>query len=76
MNKYTFNNKDYYLADDVYKTEPESFVGCSKTLRLIIKNKKLKPEEYLYKKYIKSKNEWLDSEEAYKSAKVFITADW
>jgi hypothetical protein len=76
MNKYTFNNQEYYLADDVYKTEPESFVGCSKTSRLIVKNKKLKPEEYIYKKYIKSKNEWLDSEEAYKSAKVFIIADW
>lgn len=76
MNKYTINNVDYYLADDVYKTEPESFVGCSKTSRLIIKNKKLKQNEYIYMKYIKSSNEWRASDETYKTAKVFITCEW
>jgi hypothetical protein len=76
MQKYTFNNINYYHADDVYKAEPESFTGCTKTSRNIIKNKKLKPEEYIYMKYIKSKSEWIPSEESYKTAKVFITEDW
>ena len=53
------DNKEYYLADDVYKMEPKSFVGCSKTSRLIVTNKKLKQNDYLYMKYIKSKNEWV-----------------
>ncbi len=76
MNKYTFNEIEYYNADDVYNFEPESFVGCSKTSRLIVKNKKLKDNEFIYMKYIKSRNEWIPSEETYKTAKVFITCEW
>jgi hypothetical protein len=76
MNKITIGTKEYYSADEVYKTEPESFVGCSKTTRLIVKNKKLKPEEYVYMKYIKSRNEWEPSDETYKQAKLLITAEW
>lgn len=37
------NEIEYYLADDVYKLEPESFTGCSKTTRMIIIKKHLKP---------------------------------
>lgn len=70
------NNKEYYLADDIYKMEPESFVGCSKTSRLIVTNKKLKQNDYIYMKYIKSKNEWVVSEESYKQAKLLITKEW
>jgi len=70
------NNKEYYLADDVYKLEPTSFVGCSKTSRLIVTNKKLKSNDYLYVKYIKSKNEWIPSEESYKVAKVLLSKEW
>jgi hypothetical protein len=67
---------EYYMADDVYKMEPESFTGCSKTSRLIVVNKKLKPNEYTFMKYIKSKNEWVQSEENYKLAKLLITKKW
>lgn len=70
------NDIEYYTADDVYSMEPESFVGCSKTSRMIVVNKKLKPTEYIYMKYIKSKNEWVASEESYKLAKVLITKKW
>lgn len=28
---YNFNNKDYYLSEDVYNLEPNSFIGCSKS---------------------------------------------
>ncbi len=50
----TIKNIEYYLADDIYKMEPHSFIGCSKTSRDIIVKKKLKPEDYIYMKYIKS----------------------
>ena len=70
------NGIEYYTADDVYRMEPESFVGCSKTSRTIIINKKLKSNDYIYMKYIKSKNEWVASEESYKLAKVLITKNW
>ena len=76
MDKHIFNQKEYYLADDIYKYEPETFTGCSKTSRLIIKNKKLESNDYIFMKYIKSKNEWIESEEKYKTAKVFITTEW
>jgi hypothetical protein len=77
MNKIiTFQNIEYYLADDVYAMEPESFTGCSKTSRLIAKNKKLSPNEHIYLKFIKSKNEWSLSSEEYKQAKLLITKDW
>ena len=70
------NDIEYYTGDDVYKMEPESFTGCSKTSRLIVTNKKLKPNDYVYMKYIKSKNEWVASEESYKLAKLLITKKW
>lgn len=70
------NDIEYYTGDDVYKMEPESFVGCSKTSRLIVTNKKLKPTDYVYMKYVKSKNEWVASEESYKLAKLLITKKW
>jgi len=70
------NDIEYYTGDDVYKMEPESFTGCSKTSRLIVTNKKLKPTDYVYMKYVKSKNEWVPSEESYKLAKLLITKYW
>jgi hypothetical protein len=73
---YSFNNKYYYLSDDVYNLEPNSFIGCSKSTRTIIKNKKLNEKDYIFMKYIKSKNEWLISEDKYKSAKLFLTKEW
>jgi prophage antirepressor-like protein len=73
---YNFNNKDYYLSEDVYNLEPISFIGCSKSTRSIIKNKKLNEKDYIFMKYIKSKNEWLISEDKYKSAKLFLTKEW
>jgi hypothetical protein len=73
---YNFNNKDYYLSEDVYNLEPISFIGCSKSTRAIIKNKKLNENDYIFMKYIKSKNEWLISEDKYKSAKLFLTKEW
>ena len=50
MKVYTFsfkNNIEYYLSDDIYNEEPESFIGCSKTTRLIIEKKHLKEDEYI-----------------------------
>jgi hypothetical protein len=76
MKLYSFENKEYYLADDIYNEEPISFVGCSKTSRLIIKKKNLKDDEYIYMKYIKSFNEWQKSDDKYKNAKLFITCEW
>jgi len=76
LKKYTFNNTEYYLSDDIYNLEPQSFIGCSKTTRLIIKNKKLKKDDYIFMKYLKSTNEWKDSEESYRKAKLFITVKW
>ena len=70
------NEVEYYLADDVYKMEPESFVGCSKTSRLIVINKKIPIGDYIYMKYIKSKKEWVPSEESYKQARVLLTKSW
>ena len=79
MKVYTFsfkNNIEYYLSDDIYNEEPESFIGCSKTTRLIIEKKHLKEDEYIFAKYIKSSSEWILSEEKYKLAKLFITKEW
>ena len=76
MKIYSFDNKDYYLADDIYNEEPISFIGCSKTSRLIIKKKNLHENEYVYMKYIKSFNEWQKSDDKYKNAKLFITSEW
>ena len=76
MKLYTFESKEYYLADDIYNEEPISFVGCSKTSRLIIKKKNLSENEYIYMKYIKSFNEWQKSDDKYKNAKLFITSEW
>ena len=79
MKVYTFqhsNDIEYYLSDDVYAEEPESFIGCSKTTRLIVDKKHLKNNEYVFMKYIKSSSEWIISEEKYKLAKLFITKEW
>ena len=76
MKIYTFENQEYYLADDVYNEEPISFIGCSKTSRLIIKKKNLKENEYVYMKYIKSQDKWQKSDENYKTAKLFISSEW
>jgi hypothetical protein len=67
---------EYYLADDVYKLEPESFIGCSKTSRMIIIKKNMKTKDYLYMKYIKSSNKWNLSNSEYKQAKLLITKKW
>ena len=76
MKNYTFENQEYYLADDVYNEEPISFIGCSKTSRLIIKKKNLQDNEYIYMKYIKSQDKWQKSDENYKTAKLFISSEW
>ena len=76
MKIYTFENQNYYLADDIYNEEPISFIGCSKTSRLIIKKKNLKENEYVYMKYIKSQDKWQKSDENYKTAKLFISSEW
>jgi hypothetical protein len=73
---FTITNKKYYLADDVYAMEPQSFVGCSKTSRLMVKNKHLQPENYVYMKHIKSNNTWIRSDENYKKAKLLISEEW
>jgi hypothetical protein len=70
------NDIEYYTADDVYKMEPHSFIGCSKTSRDIVTKKKLDTKDYIYMKYIKSTNEWLSSNSSYRLAKVLITKDW
>ena len=72
----TFNNKEYYNAADVYKLEPYSFVGCSKTSRLIIIRKKLKEEDYVYARYDKLSNSWISSDAMYRLAKVLLTKTW
>jgi hypothetical protein len=76
MKVYTFHNIEYYLSDDVYSEEPDSFIGCSKTTRLIVEKKHLKNNEYIFMKYIRSSSEWVISEEKYKLAKLFITKEW
>lgn len=47
MQSYTFNNINYYLADDVYNEETISFIGCSKNSRFIVKKKHLNDTEYI-----------------------------
>ena len=69
-------NIEYYDADDVYRMEPDSFTGCSKTSRLIVSKKKLRPEDYVYMKYIKSTDQWEPSTRDYKKAKVLLTKQW
>ncbi len=79
MKVYKFQHShdiEYYLSDDVYSEEPESFIGCSKTTRLIVNKKHLKNNEYVFMKYIKSSSEWVLSEDKYKLAKLFITKEW
>ena len=71
-----FNNEEYYNADDVYKLEPHSFIGCSKTSRLIIIRKKLKEEDYVYARYDKLSNSWISSDAMYRLAKVLLTKTW
>jgi len=80
LNKYTFdaeNNKiEYYKAEEVYKYEPESFLGCSKTPRKMIEKKNLQPNDYIYKKKNNTTNKWEDTDPTYKQAKLFVTVEW
>jgi hypothetical protein len=72
--EYNFNGDIYCLADDVYKDDPLSFPGCSKTSRLIVSKKKLQESDYLYKKIVA--DEWKDSNGEYKKSKLFIKKSW
>ena len=77
MNKtIKLNDIEYYTADDVFKMEPHSFIGCSKTSRDIVTKKKLDVNDFIYMKYIKSTSKWMPSNSSYRLAKVLITKNW
>lgn len=69
------NNK-WFDATEFYKIEPETFIGCSKSPRFIIKNKNIKKDDYMYAKYITSTNTWVKSNESYRRAKIIISKEW
>lgn len=75
MQTITFNDKKYYLADDVYKAEPARFPNCSKTVRNIIATKGLIDEQYVYLKQ-SSKGEFSLSNSAYPRAKLYLIDSW
>lgn len=76
LERYNFFGKTYYIASDIYKLEPESFVGCSKNTRQMIIKKNISEEHHVYASYIKSKNTWEVKDSKYNLAKPFISTEW
>lgn len=76
MNSYIFNSVSYHLAEDVYKYEPESFVGCSKNTRQMIIKRQIPEQHHLFAAFIKSKSIWEIKDKKYNLAKPFISAEW
>lgn len=76
LETYTFFGKNYYIASDIYKLEPESFVGCSKNTRQMILKKNISQNNHIYASFIKSKNCWEVKDSKYNQAKPFISVEW
>lgn len=76
MIKYYFADRAYYLAEDVYKLEPQSFIGCSRTSRLMITKKNIPADQYVFCAWIKSRNVWEPKDPKYNQAKPFIAVGW
>ena len=52
MEIYTFDNKKYYSSEEIKKENPEFFLGCNRTLRMVVEKRGLKPGNYIYGTYI------------------------
>jgi hypothetical protein len=71
---FTFNDKEVYLAEELRDYDPTFFIGCTKTVRNIIKRKNIPDDDYYFG--IKLKNVWHVREQSYKSAKLMISKEW
>ena len=76
METYIFYGISYYLAADIYRLEPESFVGCSKNTRQMIVKKKIQDSDCIFATLIKSKGVWEPKDRKYNLAKPFISVEW
>ncbi len=66
-------NKDYVSAEYLKEANPTYFLGCNKTIRNIIKTKKLTQDQYIYGTFNKKTNEWsINNENPSPKAKLFI----
>jgi hypothetical protein len=75
METIKFNKNEYYLAKNVYEAEPQSFAGCSKTVRNIIKVKNLTDKEYIYLRADSTKALVAASVD-YPRAKLYLAKKW
>ena len=66
----------YYLAEEIYKYDSKCFSGMSvcKNIRIMIKKKNLKSNDYIFA-YVKD-SKWIISNSAYNKAKLFLSEDW
>jgi hypothetical protein len=72
--KLCIDDKEYYLANDLFKYDRNFFIGCAKTVRLILEKKDIPQDMYAY---ISSKQGiWGYSTEKFKKAKLAISTKW
>lgn len=71
---FEFNDKEYYLVNDINDFDKTFFRGCKNNLRNIIDRKNIDDNNIHFAN--KRKGEWVDSHMGYKKAKLFITKDW
>lgn len=71
-----FNEKPYYIADDVRTNAPAYFYGTAKSVRHIIEKKSIPQEHYTYGiKGLKTKQYTL-SDPSSKKSTLFLSVDW
>ena len=70
----TIDNDEFYLADDLREFDNTYFVGCAKTVRLIVNKKDIPSSAYKY--LTKKKTSYEYSTEDYKKAKLALTRKW
>jgi len=75
MESYKVNKKEYYLASDVYNNNKSFFPKCSRSIRNIIKTKKLKKSDYIFVRYNK-KDGYIISDKKYLRAKLLLSKKW
>ena len=71
---FIFNEREVYLAEELRDYDPTFFIGCTKTVRNIIKRKNIPETDYCYG--IKLKNIWNVRDSTYKTAKLMLSKEW
>lgn len=74
LSKYTIDGKVLYSVKDLKQNNPKFFIGCAKTLRTIIKRKKIPNDMTVFA--TKTKTGWTLSSSDIKKANLFLKVEW